>query len=88
MANIQSAKKRARQAVKRRAQNMALRSRFRTYVKRVLKAIESGDRKAAEQSYREAVPVIDSMVNKHIVHRNKAARQKSRLSDRIKAMRS
>ena len=65
---------------------MALRSRFRTYVKRVLKAIESGDKKAAAQSYKEAMPVIDAMVNKHIVHRNKAARQKSRLNDRIKAM--
>ncbi len=86
MANIQSAKKRARQAIKRRLHKMALRSRFRTYVKRVLKAIESGDKKAAAQSYKEAMPVIDAMVNKHIVHRNKAARQKSHLNAKIRAM--
>ena len=86
MANIQSAKKRARQAVKRRANNMSLRSRMRTAIKKVQAGIRAGDREAAEAGYREAVPVIDSMVNKGIVHANKAARHKSRLNARIREL--
>lgn len=83
MANIKSAQKRARQGEERRKHNMTLRSRMRTQIKRVIKAIESGDKEAAQSSYREAVPVIDSMINKGIIHRNKAARHKSRLNKRI-----
>ncbi len=86
MANIQSAKKRARQAVKRRGHNMSLRSRMRTAIKKVQAGIRAGDREAAEAGYREAVPVIDSMVNKGIVHANKAARHKSRLNARIREL--
>ena len=86
MANIKSAQKRARQSVKHRAHNMAMRSKMRTYLKRVSVAIESGDRAAAEANYKAAMPVLDSMVNKGIVHRNKAARHKSRLNARIKSM--
>ncbi len=86
MANIKSAQKRARQSVKDRAHNMAMRSRMRTYLKKVIAAIESGDRAAAEASYREAMPVLDSMVTKGIVHKNKAARHKSRLNSRIKSL--
>lgn len=86
MANTASARKRARQAEKRRQHNAALRSRFRTYVKKVLKAIESGDREAAQAAYKEAVPVIDSIADKGLIHKNKAARHKSRLNARIKAM--
>jgi small subunit ribosomal protein S20 len=86
LANIKSAQKRARQSVKHRANNMAMRSRMRTQVKKVITAIESGDRAAAEATYKSAMPVIDSMVNKGIVHRNKAARHKSRLNARIQAM--
>lgn len=88
MANIKSAQKRARQSVKRRAHNMAMRSKMRTFIKKVVNAVEAGDKSAAEASYKEAVPVIDSMVHKGIVHRNKADRHKSRLSARIKAMQS
>jgi small subunit ribosomal protein S20 len=88
LANIKSAQKRARQAVKRRAHNMAMRSKMRTFIKKIVTAVESGDKAAAEASFREAVPVIDSMVHKGIVHRNKANRHKSRLSARIKAMQS
>lgn len=84
MANIKSAQKRARQSNKNRAHNMAMRSKMRTYLKKVSTAIESGDRAAAEASYKTAVPVLDSMVNKGIVHKNKAARHKSRLNTRIK----
>jgi len=83
LANIQSAKKRARQAIQRRTHNMSLRSRLRTAVKKVQAGIAAGDRDAATASYKEAVPVIDSMVNKGIVHANKAARHKSRLNARI-----
>ncbi|MEJ2478668.1 MAG: 30S ribosomal protein S20 [Acidihalobacter sp.] len=86
MANITSAKKRARQAVVRREHNMMLTSRMRTAVKKVLKAIQSGDKAVAEQAYRTAMPVVDSSVNKGLIHRNKAARHKSRLNARIRAM--
>lgn len=86
MANIASARKRARQAVKNRAHNMALRSRFRTSMKMVLKAIRNGDQEAASSAYRNAVPVIDSTVGKGLIHRNKAARHKSRLNTRIRKM--
>ena len=84
MANIKSAQKRARQSVKHRAQNMAMRSKMRTYLKKVSTAIEAGDRATAEADYKAAVPVLDSMVTKGIVHKNKAARHKSRLNARIK----
>jgi small subunit ribosomal protein S20 len=63
---------------------MAMRSKMRTFLKKVSTAIESGDRAAAEASYKAAVPVLDSMVNKGIVHKNKAARHKSRLNTRIR----
>lgn len=86
MANIKSAQKRARQSVKNRAHNMAMRSKMRTYLKKVAVAIEAGDREAAEASYKVAMPVLDSMVNKGIVHKNKAARHKSRLNARIRSL--
>ena len=86
MANIKSAQKRARQAEKTRKHNMGLRSRMRTQIKNVIRACEAGDREAAQAAYKEAVPVIDTMVNKGIVNKNKAARHKSRLNKRIKAM--
>ena len=86
LANIKSAIKRARQSERRRANNKALRSRVRTEVKKVLSAIRDGDRKSAEASFKEAVPVIDSMVNKGILHANKAARHKSRLNQKIRSL--
>ena len=86
MANSRQAAKRARQGERRRQHNAALRSRMRTFIKRVDKAIESGDRKAAEAAYKEAVPFIDSSADKDIIHANKAARHKSRLNARIRAM--
>ena len=86
MANIKSARKRARQAEKTRKHNMGLRSRMRTQIKNVIKACEAGDHKAAAAAYKDAVPVIDSMVNKGIVTKNKAARHKSRLNARVKAL--
>ena len=86
LANLVSAIKRARQAVKRRERNVALRSRMRTYVKSVNGAIEAGDKDAATKAYREAVSVLDSSAAKGMIHANKAARQKSRLNARIQAM--
>lgn len=86
MANIKSAKKRAIQAETRRERNVALRSRLRTYVKKVLVAVQTGDHANAMQAFREAQPIIDSSVNKGIIHRNKAARHKSRLNAKIKAL--
>ncbi len=86
MANIQSAKKRARQNDKRRAHNAALRSRLRTALRHVLRAVAAGDKDAAQESYRTAVPQIDKMATKGIIARNKAARYKSRLNAKIKAL--
>jgi small subunit ribosomal protein S20 len=86
LANTASAKKRARQAQKRYLRNKAHRSRVRTVVRKVLRAIEAGNLELAREAYRQAVPVIDSMVNKGILHKNNAARKKSRLSARLKAL--
>jgi small subunit ribosomal protein S20 len=86
VANTKSAEKAARQAEKHRARNVALRSRMRTSIRKVTSAIAGGDKAAAQNTYREAVPVIDTLVSKQIIHRNKAARHKSRLSARIRAM--
>ena len=86
MANSAQARKRARQAEKRRLQNNSQRSTMRTFVKKVVKAIESGDREAAVLAYQNAVPQIDSAAGKGLIHENKAARHKSRLNAHIKAM--
>ena len=86
MANSAQARKRARQAVKQRAHNAGLRTAFRTAVKKVVKAIEAGDKAAAQATFIESVKIIDRIADKGIFHKNKAARHKSRLSARIKAM--
>ena len=86
VANIKSARKRARQAEKTRKHNMGLRSMMRTKIKKVVVACDAGDKDAAVAAYKDAVPVIDSMINKGIVTKNKAARHKSRLNTRVKAL--
>ncbi len=86
MANTAQAKKRARQTEKQRQHNAGLRSAFRTAVKKVLKAVEAGDKAAAQALYQESVSVIDRIADKGIFHKNKAARHKSRLSAHIKAL--
>ena len=86
MANIKSAEKRAKQDVKRRAHNMAARSRLRTSIKKVLNAIGAGDKTEATAAYKQAQPVIDTMVTKGIIHSNKAARHKRELNAKIKAL--
>ncbi len=86
MANIKSAKKRAKQNIVRREHNVALRSRMRTAVKKVLKALDAGDKAASEESFRAAVPEIDRMVSKGLIRKNRAAQYKSRLNARLKAL--
>lgn len=86
MANSPQARKRARQAEKRRTHNSSLRSMVRTVIKKVNAAIGSGDQAAAKTAYDSAVPVIDRMADKGIIHKNKAARHKSRLNAQVKAL--
>lgn len=86
MANNKSAAKRARQNTVAREHNLGLKSRMRTFIKKVLSAISSGDKAAAAESYKVAVPVIDGAVSKGLIHANKAARHKSRLNNHIKNM--
>jgi len=86
LANTKQAKKRVRQAEKHRQHNVSLRSMLRTYIKKVIAAIATGNQQTALDTLREATPIIDSMVNKKIIHKNKAARHKSRLTAHIKKM--
>lgn len=86
MANSPQARKRARQAEKHRMRNAGMRSMMRTQVKRVVYAIEAGDKTSAQDAYKAAVPVLDNMARKGLIHKNKAARHKSRLNDRIRNM--
>jgi len=86
VANSPQARKRARQNEKRRQHNAGLRSMVRTYIKRTYSAIASGDAEAAKSAYTAAVPVIDRMADKGIIHKNKAARHKSRLNAQVKAL--
>lgn len=86
MANSPQAKKRARQAEKRRKHNTSLRSTVRTSIKKVIAAIASGNAEEANKMYSEAVPVIDRMADKGLIHKNKAARHKSHLNTQVKAL--
>lgn len=86
MANIASARKRARQSEKRRQHNASLRSELRSAVKSARKAVEAGDKNAAKGVLLRAASAIDSIADKNIIHKNKAARHKSRLSAAVKAM--
>ncbi len=86
MANIKSSRKSARQAVQRRAHNVTLRTEVRTAIKNVKKAIAAGNKAAAAAALEKSRPVIDRVGAKGILHRNAAARHKSRLAQAIKAM--
>jgi len=86
MANTVQAKKRARQAVAQRAHNMSLRSELRTAIKKVRKAVAGGDKAAAQAVFQASQGVIDSIADKKIIHKNAAARYKSRLSAAIKVL--
>ncbi len=86
MPNIKSAKKRARQSEEKRMHNKHIRSGMRTKVKAVVYAIENGDKETAIEAYKLVVPALDSSVSKGIMHKNKAARHKSRLNSRINSL--
>lgn len=86
MANSPQARKRARQAESRRQRNASQRSALRTAIKKVISAVNTGDAATAKTAFEAAVPVIDSAAGKGLIHRNKAARHKSRLNSKIKAL--
>lgn len=86
MANIKSAKKRARTAVKNRAHNMSMRSMMRTSIKKVLHAVEASDKSAASEAFKAAEKIMDRFADKGLIHKNKAARHKSRLNAKVKAL--
>jgi small subunit ribosomal protein S20 len=86
LANIKSAKKRARQSEQHRQRNASARSMVRTAIKNVVKAIEAKDKARAEAAYKIAEPVMDRYATRGLIHKNKAARHKSRLSAHIKAL--
>lgn len=86
LANNPQARKRARQANVHRSRNMSHRAKFRTFVKRVEAQVASGDYEAASAAFKAAEPIIDSMVNRNLIHKNKAARHKSRLNRKIKLL--
>lgn len=86
MANSPQAKKRAKQAVKRRNHNASQRSMMRTALKKVIAAIKEGNKETATAAYISAVSVLDAMASKGIIHKNKAARYKSRLNIKVKSL--
>ena len=86
MANIASAKKRAHQNEKRRQRNTSDRSMLRTSIKRVTNAIEAKDKESAMKAMQAAVPVIDRMAQKGVIHKNKAARHKHQLNNMLRAL--
>lgn len=86
MANSAQARKRARQAEKHRQLNASQRSLLRTSIKNVVKAIDAGDRDKAQAALTAACPIIDRMANKGLIHKNKAARHKSRLNGHVQTM--
>ena len=88
MANSAQARKRARQNESRRRHNASQRSAFRTAIKKTIAAVDAGDYDAASAAYQQAVPVIDRAVSHGLIQKNKAARHKSRLNARIKALKS
>lgn len=88
MANSAGSKKRARQAVKRRAHNTSLRSTVRTYIKKVTAAVEAKDYEAATAAFSAAQPLVDSSASKGIFSKNKASRIKSRLNAQVKALKA
>jgi small subunit ribosomal protein S20 len=86
MANSAQARKRARQSIKRRAHNVAQRSEYRTAIKKVRKAIQGGDKAQAQAALKECESTVDRIADKDILHKNTAARYKSRLAHAVKAM--
>lgn len=86
MANSAQARKRARQAIKKRIHNVSLRSKLRTAIKSIRKTIQSGDKATAQVAFNTSIGIVDSIASKGLIHKNKAARYKSRLSIAIKSI--
>jgi small subunit ribosomal protein S20 len=86
LANTAQARKRARQAEKHRQRNAGARSEMRTELKKVITAIDAGDKTAAEDALKSAVPMMDKLAGKGLMHKNKAARHKSRLNAKIRTL--
>jgi small subunit ribosomal protein S20 len=86
MANTKQAAKRAKKSIHQRAANQSLRTTLRSAIKKVQKAIVAGDQAAAQAVYRAETATIDHIADKRIIHKNKAARHKSRLAAQIKAL--
>jgi len=86
MANTKQALKRAKKSIKQRASNMSMRTSLRSAIKRVQKAIASGDAKAAQTALATEQSTIDAVASKRVIHKNKAARHKSRLAQQVKAL--
>ena len=86
MANTKQAAKRAKQSIKQRSANQSMRTTLRSAIKKIQKAIASGDVKAAEAAFRTEQSTIDHIADKRIIHKNKASRHKSRLAQQIKAL--
>ena len=86
MANTAQARKRARQNDSQLAHNASLKSAFRTAIKKIVKAIQGGDKKLAKEAFDQNISIIDRIADKKIVHKNKAARHKSRLNSAIKSL--
>lgn len=88
MANSRQAKKRVRQAEKRRLHNASRKTEMRTYLKNVLKSIQAGDKEGAMASYQQATSMVDRLAAKGLIHKNKAARHKSRLNSKLKDLKA
>lgn len=86
MANTAQAKKRARQAEKSRIRNTGQRSNLRTFIKKVIAAVTSGNKEEAQAAFKAVVPIIDTAVSKGLIHKNKASRSKSRLNSKVREM--
>lgn len=86
MANIKSAKKRVITSEKARKANASARSMMRTYVKKVIAAVQSGNKEAAKTAFVDAQKVLDRMAHKGLIHKKNASRHKSALSAKIKAL--
>ncbi len=86
MANTAQARKRAKQAEKHRVHNASLRSMMRTYLKKTSAAITTGEKEAANSAFIKMASAVDKMANKGLIHKNKAARHKSRMAAKVKAL--
>jgi small subunit ribosomal protein S20 len=86
LANIKSAKKRIIQSEKNRKHNASMRSMMRTTIKKVVLALDAGNKEQAQEAYNAMQKVVDRYADKGLIHKNKAARHKSRLCARIKAL--